>query len=74
VFAIINDEQLLRRCRTAGGSHCEDVEKREENISLALFYTMLYRKGDFRFTLFFSRLPKACKLFLLLLVFLKSFL
>jgi hypothetical protein len=34
-----------------------------ENISLAPFWTMLYRKGDFRFTLIFSPLPKGCKLF-----------
>jgi hypothetical protein len=34
-----------------------------ENISLAPFWTMLYRKGDFRFTLIFSPLPKSCKLF-----------
>jgi hypothetical protein len=45
-----------------------------ENISLAPFWTMLYRKGDFNFTLIFSSLPKACKLFFPLLVLLKSFL
>ncbi len=34
-----------------------------ENISLAPFWTILRRKGEFRFTLVFSPLPKSCKLF-----------
>ena len=44
-----------------GGEKSKLVTK--ENISLAPFWTMLYRKGDFRFTLIFSPLPKTCKLF-----------
>lgn len=33
------------------------------NISLAPFWTFLRRKGEFRFTLVFSPLPKNCQLF-----------
>jgi hypothetical protein len=34
-----------------------------ENISLAPFWTILNKKGTYRFTLIFSQLPQGCKLF-----------
>jgi hypothetical protein len=35
----------------------------QDNISLAPYWTILRKKGDYRFTLIFSALPKDCKLF-----------
>lgn len=34
-----------------------------QNISLAPFWTILYRSGEYRFTLVFTPLPKDCKIF-----------
>ncbi len=44
-----------------GGDKCKLITF--EKISLAPFWTILWKKGTFRFTLVFSPLPKSCKLF-----------
>ena len=44
-----------------GGDKCKLVTF--EKISLAPFWTILWKKGTFRFTLVFSPLPKSCQLF-----------
>jgi len=44
-----------------GGEKSKLVTK--QNISLAPYWTIIKRKGLFRFTLVFSPLPKSCNLF-----------